>query len=920
VLMTVPTGDRATLHYLESRGAERITAAAVAAAAAGVSSASSATSLPASVAAPASSLTRLRENLFAESAVAEGEADGHVEFFSAPGESRECVEVARRVMREAARGVPFDEIAIVVRAPETYWGLLEHALQRAGVKPWFARGTRRPDPSGRAFLALLACASDGLSARRFAEYLSLGQVPPRDASGATPPIAPPWVPPREETLTRGQLSLFELIDTPDEEPEPVASAPASASELVGPDPATKIESPLRDHASDGTIRAPRKWEALIVESSVIGKVDRWERRLAGFAAELRLKIAEANGEDADSPQARALERDLEHLDDLQRFALPIIRDLANFPSAAAWGDWLDHLEALAPRVLRHPERVLELFAELRPMSAVGPLTLAEVREVLTPRLSTLEREPPKHRYGRLFVCTPAQLRGRAFRVVFVTGLAERIFPQKSRQDPLLLDPLRRALDAPLDVEDDRVLHERLLLRLAVGAARERLYLSYPRIDIAQARPRVPSFYALDIIRALTGSVPNYELFERNTAQQSGAWLAWPAPADPADAIDDGEHDLAVLGPLMRPGGERATIKGQAHYLLQLNPRLRQSLLTRWARWKRSWSPFDGLLKTSDATKAALADQRLDARPYSVSALQRYAACPYQFLLGSIYRFEPLEQPAYLERLDPLTKGALFHEIQRDVFRALRASNLIPLTLEGLPEAFRILDDTVDAVAERYHDRLAPAIERVWVDEIHALRADLRQWMSRLRDQEMGWEPMHFEYSFGLRIDGEHDPASIPNPVRLANRFLLRGAIDLIERNPLTGQLRVTDHKTGKNRTTPYLVVGGGGTLQPVIYGMVVEQLFERTVSESRLYFATSAAGFTSHGVSLRDEAKQAGLEVLDIIDRAVAAANLPAAPRDGACGFCDFKAVCGPLEERRYRHKAKDDDIVGDLLELRRMR
>ena len=189
-----------------------------------------------------------------------------------------------------------------------------------------------------------------------------------------------------------------------------------------------------------------------------------------------MKIAEANSEDADSPQARALERDLEHLDDLRRFALPIIRDLANFPPAASWGDWLDHLESLAPRVLRHPERVLELFAELRPMAAVGPLTLAEVREVLTPRLSTLEREPPKHRYGRLFVCTPAQLRGRAFRVVFVTGLAERIFPQKSRQDPLLLDPLRRALDAPLDVEDDRVLHERLLLRLAVGAARERLYL------------------------------------------------------------------------------------------------------------------------------------------------------------------------------------------------------------------------------------------------------------------------------------------------------------------------------------------------------------------------------------------------------------------------------------------------------------
>jgi len=71
------------------------------------------------------------------------------------------------------------------------------------------------------------------------------------------------------------------------------------------------------------------------------------------------------------------------LDELRRFALPVIEDLAALPEAALWGEWLDRLEALAPRVLRHPERVLALLTELRPMAAIGPLTLAEVREVLT---------------------------------------------------------------------------------------------------------------------------------------------------------------------------------------------------------------------------------------------------------------------------------------------------------------------------------------------------------------------------------------------------------------------------------------------------------------------------------------------------------------------------------------------------------
>ena len=124
------------------------------------------------------------------------ERAGDVTFFSAPGEAREATEIARRVLEEARRGVRFDEMAIFVRSPKDYLGLLEHALRRAhhdddsaspaieGIPAFFDRGTRRPHPSGRAFLAILACAVEQLSARRFAGYLSLGQVPQLDAPGA----------------------------------------------------------------------------------------------------------------------------------------------------------------------------------------------------------------------------------------------------------------------------------------------------------------------------------------------------------------------------------------------------------------------------------------------------------------------------------------------------------------------------------------------------------------------------------------------------------------------------------------------------------------------------------------------------------------------------------------------------------------
>src|SRR5687768_5662168 len=152
------------------------------------------------------------------------------------------------------------------------------------------------------------------------------------------------------------------------------------------------------------------------------------------------------------------------------------------------------------------------------MADVGPIDLDEARRVLGERLLTLESEPPARRFGRLFVGTPAQARGRSFRVVFVPGLAERMFPQKPREDPLLLDALREAAAPSLRMQPGRLAAEKLLLQLAAGAASERLYVSYPRIELTESRARVPSFYALDVMRAATGRIPDYEWLEERARQ------------------------------------------------------------------------------------------------------------------------------------------------------------------------------------------------------------------------------------------------------------------------------------------------------------------------------------------------------------------------------------------------------------------
>ncbi len=850
-------------------------------------------------------LGRVRTYLFAPEPPPADVRRGDVVLFSAPGEGRECIEIARRVLEEAGNGVAFDQIAVLLRDPARYTRPLETALARAGVPAYFARGTLRPDPAGRAFLTLLDCALERFSAKRFAEYLAFGQVP----VGESVPAGgePPWMPPEDETMG----AAVELATEP--APAPGAGALDPMSPAASP---AAAEGEGESGRGDGGLQAPWKWERLLVESAVVGGADRWRRRLDGLAAEMRLKLRALARDPDDASRAAAVERDLRRLDELRTFALPVIDMLAALPDRATWAEWLPALEALAPHVLRRAERVLAVLAEMRPLGPVGPVGLGEVRAVLAPHLANLEQRPPADRYGRLFVGTIEQARGRAFEAVFAPGLAERGFPHKLREDPILLDEVREALALPLVTQPDRSDHERLLLRLTAGAATRRLYLSYPRLDVDNGRPRVASFYALEIQRALTGDIPDPETLARTAADIGRARLAWPAPDIPSAAIDEIEHDLATLRMLLDESDERR--RGRARYLLILNDCLARSLRARWYRCRPEWRSADGLVEPTEAIRPALEAARLTARAYSVGALQHFAECPYRFLLLAVHRLEPRDEPAPLEHLDPITRGELVHEVQARLMRRLRAGGLLPLSPDRAAAARQALDATLIEVAARYREQLAPAIPRVWESAVESLRVDLRMWLERMVDARATWDPVAFELAFGLSVEevAGLDPGSVPREVVIDGGYRIRGVADLVERHRREAVLRVTDHKTGKVRVPNGVVVGGGRVLQPVLYALAVQDVLGTSVVEARLFYCTRAGAFAERVVRIAGtDAAARATEVLATIDNAVATGFLAPAPRHEACRWCDVREVCGPDEERRIARKAQ-----GRLADLNRMR
>jgi len=853
-------------------------------------------------AAGTATLANLQRHLFNEQASPVGATKDHaVEIFSAPGEGRECVEIARRVLSLARGGVPFDRIAVLLRSPEGYRANIEEAFNRASIPVHFTRGAVRPDPGGRAFYALLKCAAEGLSAHRFAEYLSLGQVP-----DAAPGGAPPEAAPRGDRWIAAD-SVFVPQYVTDEAGE--QARPAE----------TDTGTPRVDEApvTDGRLRAPRRWERLLVEAAVIGGRDRWRRRIHGLGNELRLRLSELGEED--EAQAAMLSRTLDDLAAFAGYTIPLIDALDGLPAVANWSEWLDQLGSLATRALKQPDRVLAVLAELTPMGPVGPVTLDEVLLVLERLLLEVAVLPASQRYGKVLVGPVEAARGLSFEAVFVPGLAEKMFPRKIVEEPILLDAVRGQLGGGLATNQSRLEDERLAMALAAGAAESRICFSFPRLDLVQARPRVPSFYALEAVRAAEGVLPDFAGLARRAEIATTARLGWPAPLDPADAIDDAEHDLAVLDRIVVGPEESA---GAARYLVTANPYLARALRTRYQRWGRAWTPADGLLSQSQTVRAIMARHTLGRRSYSPTALQNYARCPYRFFLQAIHGFAPREIPDAIDELDPLQRGSLIHDIQFDVLARLRQRNLLPVRPNNLDQAWQQLDAIIVEVAACYQDDLAPAIGRVWEDGISAIRADLREWLRRASEDDSGYVPWHFELSFGLEHQPERrqaDPQSVPGAVDLECGIRLRGSIDLIERHP-SGLARVTDHKTGKADGKAHQLIDGGKSLQPILYALAAEKLFagQAKISSGRLYFCTSAGGFAAQVVPLDGYARAAALQVAETIGEAVARPFLPAAPDKRQCDLCDFRAVCGPNEERRVSRKPQE--MLEPLLALRSLR
>ena len=202
---------------------------------------------------PATTLDRIRESLFAETVSPDDEPDSSLDYFSAAGESLECVEIARRIRKIAADG----------DAPSTAWRSC--CARRNVISRWWKKRC-----GGRASRRISAAASR-VPIRRDGLFWPCWRAPAK--------AAPPRVSPNIFRWGRRRRSIVRPAAMPRRcrrTTKCSRDCTRARQPRRRPSPSARRVAEGEDAAViGGTLQSPAAWEKLLVDAAVIGGRDRW---------------------------------------------------------------------------------------------------------------------------------------------------------------------------------------------------------------------------------------------------------------------------------------------------------------------------------------------------------------------------------------------------------------------------------------------------------------------------------------------------------------------------------------------------------------------------------------------------------------------------------------------------------------------
>ncbi len=510
-----------------------------------------------------------------------------------------------------------------------------------------------------------------------------------------------------------------------------------------------------------------------------------------------------------------------------------------------------------------------------------------------------ERYNVHEQFGRgVLVTSIDETRGLSMNVMIVAGLVDGEFPSVY-QPEVFLSGVRRK-----ERERRSLWQNRYLFYQAITNWTGHLYLTYPRRD--GEVDLVPSSF----IDALQASV-DVEEWQGDTEVPFGEILA--------------SEDDALRWCAGHPGAVLPLAGTDRQFLSKKDEVLHAARVEGLRATDQGLPPYGGILQTdlSDAARDRLAG--FAQRVYSVSQLETYRKCPFQFFAGRVLQLDAAEELE--ESLTPLEKGSVLHDALFQFYLRRREMHLPPIAGCSDDEFSRAVSDLTTCVEERLNRLDVPDV--FWQLERENLLgrpgSDLglvREFLEFERNRKEESTARFFEVAFGdLGSEAiERDPDLSNSEVLTIGNVRVRGKIDRIEVGD--GFFAIIDYKTGA--VVPKIdEILEGTSLQLPVYLLAAETLVSRASGKSMtpaagLYYLLRRPVRLTPGLGLARYNKiafragatsrqvvQNDLELRRILEGAVEAVNasvrgitegrFPLVDPDRSediCQYCKFSTVC----------------------------
>ncbi|MDE0684293.1 MAG: PD-(D/E)XK nuclease family protein [Candidatus Poribacteria bacterium] len=378
----------------------------------------------------------------------------------------------------------------------------------------------------------------------------------------------------------------------------------------------------------------------------------------------------------------------------------------------------------------------------------------------------------------------SELRSLEFDTVFLGDFVEGSFPENYRPDPLLPE-------TPYRTEEEQRLDNRFLFYRVLKSFRKRLYLLVPKRE--READLIPSPFLAQLRKV--ANVDDAEVGDPSRGSVTGFLSIYGNYIWTTDTTSNGEFPDSIAN--MRPLIDHVVAVEKS----------REATHEHLA--------YEGVLTTealSTHNRKRLERQR--QLTYSVTELETYAKCPFQYFAAEILELgSPDEEDT--EGLSSREKGELVHDILVRFYDDRREQPAVSQCDEASFEAAKqqlsnIIDEMIsDTDSEDLFRR---------VDKAH-LKVTLNQWLTVEREYDVTTIPRYFEVSVGRRKGIIDSVLSRPEPIRISN-VRLNAKIDRIDIG--NGVFNVIDYKTG--RTFGAKDILEGRALQLPIYLEIAGQL------------------------------------------------------------------------------------------------